>query len=256
MNREGNIKIKSQYRTKARMNSKQRKARLIFLYSLVFILVITICVALSLTILFKVEDIQVVGNKIYSSEDIINKSGITKEENIFVCSEKNINKNLCNDFPYIESIKLKREIPNKIIICVNESKEAASVKFNDKYAVINSSDKVLDILDSPKENIAQITGVDVSNATIGSEIKFSDSNKQAIIKEIQKAIANEKLENVTNIDVTNIDNPTFTLRYPETDQTILSEDRSEIDKVVAELESNRELMDQISKFLKEWDKNG
>ena len=28
------------------------------------------------------------------------------------------------------------------------------------------------------------------------------------------------------------------------------------DKVVAELESNRELMNQISKFLKEWDKNG
>lgn len=33
-----------------------------------------------------------------------------------------------------------------------------------------------------------------------------------------------------------LDNPTFTLRYPETDQTILSEDRSEIDKVVAELQ--------------------
>lgn len=208
--KEKNVKVKSQYRAKARMNSKQRKARVVFLYTLVSILIITICVAVSLTILFKVESIEVVGNRYYSSEDIIKNSGITKDENIFICSEKNINKTLCSNFPYIESIKLKREIPNKIVIYVNETKETGCVNFDNKYALISSSDKVLDITDTKKENITEIIGVEVEDATIGKEIKFKDENKQNIIKEIQTALAKEKLENTTQIDVTQIDNPTFT----------------------------------------------
>lgn len=228
--KEKNIKIRSQYRAKARMNSKQRKAKVIFLYALASILIVLVCVAVSLTILFKVETIEVVGNKYYSSEDIIKKSGINKDENIFLCSEKTTNKNLSSDFPYIDNIKLKRDIPNKIIICVNETQESAFVKFNDKYAILNSNDKVLDIIDSKKDNLTEIVGVNISDATVGKEIQFEDATKQNIVKDIQNVLSTEKLDKITQIDVTQLDNPSFV--YNSTLKVQLGSSSDDISKKV------------------------
>ncbi len=55
----------------------------------------------------------------------------------------------------------------------------------------------------------------------------------------------EQVQNASNIDLSNYITKSEFESYKES-----------TDKIVAELESNRGLMDEISKFLKEWDKNG
>lgn len=55
----------------------------------------------------------------------------------------------------------------------------------------------------------------------------------------------EQVQNASNIDLSNYITKSEFENYKES-----------TDKIVAELESNRGLMDEISKFLKEWDKNG
>ena len=55
----------------------------------------------------------------------------------------------------------------------------------------------------------------------------------------------EQVQNTSNIDLSNYITKSEFESYKES-----------TDKIVAELESNKGLMDEISKFLKEWDKNG
>lgn len=55
----------------------------------------------------------------------------------------------------------------------------------------------------------------------------------------------EQVQNTSNIDLSNYITKSEFESYKES-----------TDKIIAELESNKGLMDEISKFLKEWDKNG
>lgn len=55
----------------------------------------------------------------------------------------------------------------------------------------------------------------------------------------------EQVQNTSNVDLSNYITKSEFESY-----------KASTDKIVAELESNKGLMDEISKFLKEWDKNG
>ena len=71
-------------RRKKSLTSTQIKHRRIALYSSIFAAVLIIGVILSLTVLFKTEKIEVVGDKYYDEKQIIAFSGVEYQENIFM----------------------------------------------------------------------------------------------------------------------------------------------------------------------------
>ncbi len=198
------IKIKSQYRAIARMTNRQRKLRIFTLYSLVVIAVLLISVVLSLAVLFKIETIQVEGCQMYEDDTIVQYSGINKYQNIYLCKQDKVSENLCNKFPYIESVRLEKQIPNKIIIHVTQAKETATIQHGEDYITLNSSNKVLDISKSPKENIAVINGIQIQNAEICKEVVFEDANKANILQQLQIAVAKYNISDVTLFDISDI----------------------------------------------------
>ncbi len=198
------IKVKSQYRSTARMNKTQRKIRMIVLYSLVVIAVIILSIILSLAVLFKIENIQVEGNQSYQNDAIIQHSGIKNYQNIYLCKQKKVNETLCNKFPYIESVELEKQIPNKVIIHVTEAKESASIQSGDDNIIISANNKVLDISKVAKPNIATVNGVQIENAEIGKEAVFQDKDKANTLKQIQNAILNHNLTDITAIDISDL----------------------------------------------------
>lgn len=66
---------------RAETRKKRRRRTLILFYFFMFITVIAAAAALSLTVLFKIDDIQVTGTNRYAAQDIIKASGI-REVNI------------------------------------------------------------------------------------------------------------------------------------------------------------------------------
>lgn len=203
-------KVKAQYRGTARMSSKQRTLRLIILYSIVVIAIISVCVALSLTVLFKVESIQVQGNNSYDNTEIIKESGISKYQNLYLCKKSTVTQNLTAKFPYIEDVNLERKIPNTIVIHVIEAKEAGTIENGESKILISSKNKVLDITDTAKEGVAVVRGVEVESAQIAQELKFQDTNKSSILKQLETAIKDNNLTNITAVDITDISNISFT----------------------------------------------
>ena len=72
-------------RSTVRKSARRRKIRLWLLYFLMTVCILCIGIALSLTVLFKIDTIEVVGETRYDTDQIIALSGIEKGQNLFLC---------------------------------------------------------------------------------------------------------------------------------------------------------------------------
>ena len=103
-------------RRKKSLTSTQIKHRRIALYSSIFAAVLIIGVILSLTVLFKTEKIEVVGDKYYDEKQIIAFSGVEYQENIFMGAMYNTSDKIVKNLSYIESASVSFNIPDLSLI--------------------------------------------------------------------------------------------------------------------------------------------
>lgn len=103
-------KLKQQRRRKA-------NKRLIFLLLLFFTLIS--CVVYFQSPLSHVNKIRVVGNKAYTTDQLIAQTGLTKQTNIWRIDKKKIATKL-KALSEVKSAKLKREFPNNFLITIKE----------------------------------------------------------------------------------------------------------------------------------------
>lgn len=186
---------------RAQIRKRRRHRALLLFYFFTFITVITAAIALSLTVLFKIDTIQVSGTSRYSAAEIINISGIQKGENLFLAKTKEAGVKLQQKLPYIRTAKVGRRFPAQIIITVSEEPVSGALKYNNKYAVIGTSGKVLELADKMPENCPSIQGLKLSKVEIGKSIAYTDTTQQTAFQDVTTAIAGSKLEKVTGIDL-------------------------------------------------------
>ncbi len=138
----------------------RRKIKLVFSFILIGIVVSILYVILKIPY-FDISNIEVEGNEIYTSEQIISQASSNIGNNIFV--QKlfgKINLNL----PYIESVKVKVKLPSTLKLVV---KERASVYFafdkeNNVYYKLDKSGYILERcenVDSKQETEYLVTGI-------------------------------------------------------------------------------------------------
>lgn len=114
-------------------NQKRHKKRYKKNYTLNYIffglIFFGITITLSLTVLFNIENIEVRGNENIEQSEIIELSGIQKGDNMFRLSSKKIEKRVIGKNIRIEDIKLKRKLPNTVILDVTLSETKAITRF-------------------------------------------------------------------------------------------------------------------------------
>ena len=92
----------------------RRKLRRIFSYVAIITVVIVVGVILSLTVLFKTRNYEVIGNSLYNESDIIEVCDIPEGTNIFLAPKKAAAERIKASFPYIEDVKVGFRIPDTI----------------------------------------------------------------------------------------------------------------------------------------------
>ena len=177
---------------------KIRKRRLIVFFIIFIILLLCTGVALSLTVFFPIEKVTVTGSKIYSAEEILKASKISKGDNLFVVNEDKTQIAIKKKLPFIESISFKREIPDTLKITVKDAVEFACYKVGEKYYTVSSTGWVLEENTEMPENLLNIV-CDV-RCKVGSEIVFEDATQKELVNSITTAFK-EKNINVSLIDV-------------------------------------------------------
>lgn len=209
-NPNGNIAASS--RAGARMENRRRRRRraLLIFYIFLFFAVISAAAAVSLTVLFKIDTIQVGGTSKYSQEQIIGACGIRKGDNLFLAKTGRAEKQIQARLPYIGSVKVKRKLPAQISIQVAEAQVLGAVESAGKYAVLSDDFRVLELAGQLPQNCALIRGITLNAPKAGSTAGFSDKTAQSTLMDVEKALKNNGLKKITGMDLSSTSKITVT----------------------------------------------
>lgn len=187
------------------MAIKKKKAILKIVKVLTLIIVIIgVSIYVALSPLFNIKEINVTGNSKLSKEEIISLSELKTDENTFKVSKKNI-KNKVKANAYIENVKIRRKLPDKVEIIVVERVATYMIPFANSYIYINNQGYMLEIT-SKKAEMPAIVGISTPEEELheGQRLISEDLVKLGEVLQImESANANELVDLITKIDISN-----------------------------------------------------
>ena len=182
---------------------KKRVKRIIKWTSLALIIIAGAIFAFA-SPLFNITQIEVINTNLLSKDKVISLSGIKKDQNIFRFLKSDVIKKIKED-PYVQDVKINRQLPNKVQIDIEERQRNFSLEFLNGYAYINNQGYILEI-SQDKLNLPVIKGASTeeNNITPGKRLEQKGLEKlEVAIKIMTIAKENELDEKVTSIDISN-----------------------------------------------------
>lgn len=170
----------------------KRRKKHYFLRFLILVAILTGIYFFMSSSYFDVKSFEVTGNKYYTDSEVIALSKARPGKNIFFeLKKKDLISRLKKD-PYFKDVKIKRHIPDKVEIVVNERKQTAALIYADAFVVIDEEGVVLRKTDvMPK--VTQLTGLNITKIKEGEKLKVKQSGNLKKTLEIIKYTQKGKL---------------------------------------------------------------
>lgn len=197
---------KKPVKIKEPLSKRQRKIRNIVVSAAIMGVVLIVGVILSLTVLFTCENIEVQGVTKYKQEDVINKSGLTTGENLFLSDRTTAENNIKKAFPYIEEVKVSVKVPNTMEISVTEAVPAYFIKDGKDYIVISDKGRLLEHTDVVTGSVPVITGCKLTSNKIGDYAEVADQTVMPVLNDIAASLINNKVKGIKEINLSDMAN--------------------------------------------------
>ncbi len=148
---------------------------------------------------FQVSEIAVEGTTALTVDKVISLSGIQTGDNFFYLDTWNAKKDLKQN-PFVEDVKIRRMLPNKVTIVVTERKSIGYIVTTDGYVQVGEDGRLLAIQQTLSNyNLPVISGIDLSELpAIGGFIE-NEKLKQAL--EILQNCDQSLLDNIAELNV-------------------------------------------------------
>ena len=221
-------------KTKQKMSKKQRqilkkkkRIKLMLKFTALLIIIIAGIIFALVSPIFNIKEIDVSNNEQIKKETIVSLSQLNLGQNIFKFNKNKVNKNIKTN-AYIESVEIKRKLPNKVQIQIEERKQEYNVEFLNGYAYINNQGYILQISEE-KQALPTIQGISTPDEQIveGNRLNSEDLEKLEVIIQIMNICKNYELDSkITNIDISTKDE--YTLYLEEEKKTIYLGDKSNL----------------------------
>ena len=202
-----NNKNKNKASKQARFERKKKKIKKFLKFLTLVFVIIGGFVFAFVSPIFNINEITVKNNNQIATETIISLSELQKDQNIFRFSRNKIEDQIRTN-PYIESVTVKRKIPNRIEITVEERTKNYNVEFLNGYAYINNQGYILEISEQ-KLDMPVIQGVSTEEEQIvaGNRLNSDDLEKLETVIQIMNICKNYELDNkITSINISNKNN--------------------------------------------------
>ena len=199
--------VKTNKQKKKQQNTKKNKknARIrnkIIKYSSIFILLLAGILYGLLSPVFDIQEIEVNNEKQITKEQIVSLTKIQLGENIFRISKKEIIEKIKQN-AYIESVIIKRKLPDKISITIEERIPTFMLEYGNAYLYLNNQGYILET-STQEISAPKIIGYDLpeDKCTPGNRLEKSDLEKLETVLKIMEIAKNNGLEEkITQIDI-------------------------------------------------------
>lgn len=201
---------KERKRVYSARRNKYRKVKIGILYTVMILAILTAGIAIGVSVLFKIDTIQVVGESRYDPQKIISLSGVEKGENLITIDTAQGETAIMSQMPYLETVRIKRQIPSTVNIEITEAQAAGCIAYQNQYVIISGSGRVLELSQTPLKGLPVIKGAVIKEAELSQKIVLEDETVLTLISDIETARAAAGLTPVTEFDLTNPVSPTVT----------------------------------------------
>lgn len=192
-------KQKTLEQQRRRANRRQR-----FFHAVGRILFIGILVAaaiLALTIFFKVNTISVEGAMRYSAEEIVTNMDVREGDNLYLWNKVKVSNALMERLPYLESVQIRRHLPDTLVVTVTECTAAVAVPSDGGYYYLSRYGKVLE-QNAADGGLPVVTGVTLTDVQPGQVIASGeDAYTDALLEILQTLDAGGMLDGLRFINL-------------------------------------------------------
>ena len=192
------------------ISPRQRRIRRISAYVCIIATVVIVGVILSLTVLFKTENIYVEGNKYYADDTIIRLSGVSEGENIFMASMYANTDAVSGSLPYVKSAKVNFQIPNTLVINIENATPIYSIKTEGKYYKVSEENRILEQVNSKPKKLTSIIAPSLKSTEVGDDIQFKKDTYTKALEQINECLRNNNYNNITEINIKRISDISIT----------------------------------------------
>lgn len=129
-----------------RSNRRRRRRRggLAPLLRVMSLLLMAVAIVAALTLFFKVQEIEVVGNVRYTGEEILEVAQIKPGDNLVLLDKYGISQRIYTRLPYVTNVSPRRKFPDKLIVEVTETRAVAAVEGGGSWWLLSSNGKILE----------------------------------------------------------------------------------------------------------------
>lgn len=166
---------------------------------ILIVAVILVCAVL----FFKVTEIQVSGNQIYTAGQVAGASGIVEGDSLLTIHRTAAAARLKVMLPYIENVKISRYLPGTVVIEVTEGGAAFSVEAGDGTSwLINASGKLLEEADVGAADYPKLTGVTAKSPRAGQQMDTDEQENLTAAQQLLELLSESGIvSQITEIDV-------------------------------------------------------
>ena len=187
-----------------RKRRRRRRGRFGFLYKLLSVVLILCAIIGGSIIFFRVEEITVTGNTVYTSDEVIAASGVELGDNLFLLNQIQSSRQILEQLPYISDVNLRRSLPNALTISVTECIPAGVVEAQDGTCwIIDTRGKLLEQTEAGQGR--RITGLTPLLPQAGKPVELPEEQIERLerLKLLLTALAaRNMLPEVDYIDLT------------------------------------------------------
>ncbi|MCL2249771.1 MAG: FtsQ-type POTRA domain-containing protein [Oscillospiraceae bacterium] len=176
------------------------------------VLLVGIMTFIGTSVFVRILDIEISGVVVYTEQEVLEASRVSFGDNLLHLNVQTVSQNIRSNLPFVRDVNIERRLPDTLIIDIVESIPIAYVFFTGDVLILDSSGRVLQSGDYDTENLIEVRGLPIRNASrgqqlipeLGAETRFLD------LQDILAAFERENLvEQVSYIDVSNIQNIHF-----------------------------------------------
>ena len=194
--------------TAQKRNSRRRRRRRgsgVFV-TLLCSVIIMAAVLTAMTIFFKIRTVTIVGESRYSKEQIVEASGISMGQNMFLFNKFASVSRIFAACPYLDDITMRRRLPDEMEITITECVPVAAMQSGESYYIIDAGGKLLEQTDAQgAAGYCLIKGVGLTDPVVGKKAIFSEEEKQKPLQTIlNTAQKSDILNEIREIDLEKI----------------------------------------------------